>query len=83
MSHDQNAGQSHNTKTEFNSFNKVGEFSHLRTTLTYQNSIQEEIKNRMNSGNPCRHSVQNFLSSSLLSKNIQIMIPYILESNPH
>jgi hypothetical protein len=55
-----------------NSFNKVEEFSHLRTTLMYQNSIQEEIKSRMNSGNPCYHSVQNFLSSSLLSKTIQI-----------
>jgi len=39
-----------------------------------QNSIQEEIKSRLKSGNACYHSVQNFLSSSLLSKNIKIKI---------
>jgi len=37
-------------------------------------SIQEEIKNRLKSGNACYHSVQNLLSSSLLSKNIKIKI---------
>jgi len=44
----------------------------LRTTLTNQNSIQEEIKSRMKSENACYHSVQNILSSSLLSKNFKI-----------
>jgi hypothetical protein len=38
------------------------------TTLTNQNSIQEEIKSRLKSGNACYHSVQNLLSSRLLSK---------------
>ena len=37
-------------------------------------SIQEEIKSRLNSGNACYHSVQNLLSSSLLSKNLKITI---------
>jgi hypothetical protein len=37
-----------------------------------QNSIQEEIKNRLKSGNVGYHSVQNLSSSSLLSKNIEI-----------
>jgi len=36
--------------------------------------IQEEIKSRLKSGNTCFHSVQNILSSSLLSKNLKIMI---------
>jgi hypothetical protein len=36
--------------------------------------IQEEIKRRLNSGNACYHSVQNLLSSHLLSKNVQIRI---------
>jgi hypothetical protein len=36
--------------------------------------IQEEIKRRLNSGNACYHSVQNNLSSRLLSKNIKIRI---------
>jgi hypothetical protein len=34
--------------------------------------IQEEIKRRLNSDNACYHSVQNFLSSRLLSRNIKI-----------
>jgi hypothetical protein len=36
--------------------------------------IQEEIKRRLNSGNACYHSVQNLLSSHLLSKNLKIKI---------
>jgi len=39
-----------------------------------QNSIQEEIESRLKSGNACYHSVQNLLSSSLLSKNLKIEI---------
>jgi hypothetical protein len=39
-----------------------------------QNLIQEEIKRRLNSGNACYHSVQNLLSSPLLSKNLKIRI---------
>jgi len=37
-------------------------------------SVEEEIKDRLKSGNACYHSVQNLLSSSLLSKNIKIKI---------
>jgi hypothetical protein len=36
--------------------------------------IQEEIKRRLNSGNACYHSVQNLLSSRLLSENLKIKI---------
>jgi hypothetical protein len=36
--------------------------------------IQEEIKRRLNSGNACYHSVQNLLSSRLLSKNLKLRI---------
>ena len=50
------------------------EFKYLATTLTDQNSIQEEIKSRLKLGNACYHSVQNFLSSRLLSKNLEIKI---------
>ena len=46
----------------------------MGTTLTNQNSIQEEIKSRLKSGNACYRSVQNLLSSSLLSKNLKIKI---------
>ena len=49
-------------------------FKYLGTTLTNQNSIQEEIKSRLKTGNACYHLVQNLLSSSLLSKNLKIKI---------
>jgi len=50
----------------------VEEFKYLETTLTNQNSIQEEIKSRPKSANACYCLVQNHLSSSLLSKNLKI-----------
>ena len=74
MSPDQNAGRSHIIKTENSSSERLDEFSYLETTLTNQNAIQEEIKSRLKSVNPCYHSVQNLLSSSLLSKNVYIKI---------
>jgi hypothetical protein len=42
--------------------------------LTNQNSIQEEIKRRLISGNACYNSVQNLLSSRLRSKNVKVRI---------
>jgi len=74
MSRDQNAGWSHNLKTDNTSFERLEQFKYLGTNLTIQNSIQEEIKSRLKSGNACYHSVQNILSFSLLSKNIKIKI---------
>jgi len=55
-------------------FERVEEFKYLGTTLTHQNSIPEEIKSRLGLGNACYHSVQNLLSSSLLSKKLKIKI---------
>jgi hypothetical protein len=55
-------------------FWKCGTVQTYGTTITNQNLIQEEIKGRLNSGNACCHSVQNLLSSHLLSKNIKIRI---------
>jgi hypothetical protein len=55
-------------------FERVEEFKYLGTTLTDQNSIQEEIKSRLKLGNACYCSVQNLLSSRLLSKNLKIRI---------
>ena len=40
----------------------------------YINSIPEEIKSRLKLGNSCYYSVQNLLSSSLLSKDLKIKI---------
>jgi hypothetical protein len=59
-------------------------FRYLGRTLTYQNSFKEEIKSRLKSGNAWNHSVQNLLSSSLLSKNLKfkiyrtILLPFVL-----
>jgi hypothetical protein len=72
MSHDQNAGQNHNTKLVNRGFKNVINFRHLGTTATNQNLIQEKIKSRLKLGNACYRSVQNLLSFHLLSKKIQI-----------
>ena len=74
MSRDQNAVPSDNIKIDNSTFDRVEDFKYLGTTLTNQNSIQEEIKRRLKLGNACYHSVQNILSYSLLSKNIKIRI---------
>jgi hypothetical protein len=74
MSRGQNAGRSDSINTDYSSFERVEEFKYLQTTITHQNSIQEEIKSRLRSGNACYRSVQNLLSSSLLSKNLKIKI---------
>ena len=74
MSRDQNARQSHSMKIDNSSFERMEEFKYFGTTVANQNSIQEEIKSRLKSGNACYHSVQNLLSSNLLSKNLKIKI---------
>ena len=61
-------------KIDNSSFERVDEFKYLGTTLTNQILIEKEIKSRLKSGNACYHSVQNLLSSSLLSKNLKIKI---------
>jgi hypothetical protein len=59
MSRDQNAEGNHCIKTDTGSFKRAEEFKYLGTTLTNQNSIQEEIKSRLKSANAGYHSVQN------------------------
>ena len=70
MSRDRNAGRGHIVKTDNSSTERVEEFKYLGTTLTDQNSIQEEIKSRLKLGNAFYYSVQNLLSSRLLSKHL-------------
>jgi len=74
MSQDQIAGQNQSVRINNSTFERVEEFKYLGTTLTRQNSIPEEIKIRLRSGNACYYSVQNLLSSRLLSKNLKIKI---------
>jgi len=46
-------------KTDNSSFERVEEFQYLGTNLTNQNSILEEIKRKLKSGNTCYYLVQN------------------------
>ena len=71
---DQNAGRSHNVKTNNKSSERVERFKYLETTLTHQNSIQEERRADGSPGILCYHSVQNLLYSSWLSKNTRIKV---------
>jgi sorting nexin-29 len=74
VSRDQNAGKNRDIKIRNRSFENVSQFKFLGTTVTNQNLIQKEIKRKLNSGNACYHSVQNLLSSRLLSKNVKVRI---------
>jgi hypothetical protein len=61
-------------RIDSSTFEMVEAFKYLGKTLTNQNSIPEEIKSRLLSGNACYNSVQKLLSSRLLSKNLKINI---------
>jgi len=57
MSRDQKSGQIHIVRIDNTTFERVEEFKYLGTTLRNQNSIAEEIKGRLRSGNACYNSV--------------------------
>jgi hypothetical protein len=68
MSRDRNAEQNINIKRDNESFEAVTQFKCLRTTLTSQNSIHDEIKSRLSRG------MLAIIQCSLLSKNVNIMM---------
>jgi hypothetical protein len=70
----QKAGQRQSIKIGNRCFEESAKFKYVGTTLTDQNCIHEEIKSRQNMGNACYHSVQNLLSSHLLSRNVKVKI---------
>jgi hypothetical protein len=65
LSRDQNAGQNLDIKIANRSSENVSQSTYMGTAVTNQNLIQEENKRSLNSD--CYHSVQNLLSSRLLS----------------
>ena len=72
MSRDQNAGRNHSVRIDNGTFEGVEEFKYLGKNLTNQNSIPEEIKSRLRSGNACYYSVQYIFTSKLLSRKLKI-----------
>jgi hypothetical protein len=74
MSRHPNSGKNQNIRIANEPTENVAKFKSLRTTLTNQNDIHDEIKSRLNSGNACYYSAQNLLSSRLMSKNLKIKI---------
>ena len=74
MSRDQNGGRNHSVRIDNSTFERVEEFKYLGITLTNQNSIPDEIKSRLRSGNACYHSIQILFSSRFLSKNLKIKL---------
>jgi hypothetical protein len=52
----QKAGQNHDIKIANRCFENLAQFKYLGMTVTNQNSIPEEIKMRLNSGNACHES---------------------------
>jgi hypothetical protein len=62
---DENAGQNHNIKINNISLETVELFGYFGTTLTNRNSIHEEIKSRVKSGNACYQSVKNLFQAAI------------------
>jgi hypothetical protein len=50
----------------------VAQFNHLEMRVTNQICIQEKMTRRLQLCNACYHSVQNLLSSRLLSRSIEV-----------
>ena len=73
MFRDQNEGWSHSITIDNNSFKRMEEFKYLGTTLTHQNSIQEEIKSRLKSGNVSYHSAQKLRSFCRDESDVNIL----------
>ncbi|KAJ4425570.1 hypothetical protein ANN_27765 [Periplaneta americana] len=74
MSRDENIVRNENIKTGNLSFGEVEKLKYLGATVTDIDDTREEIKHRIIMGNACYYSVENLLSSSLLSKNLKVRI---------
>jgi hypothetical protein len=70
----QKSGQNCDINVLNRCFENMAQIIYLDTTVTNQNFIQAEYNRRLNSGNACYRSVQNLLSSRLLSRNVKMWI---------
>jgi hypothetical protein len=69
---DQDAGRCNNIKKNDSNSEMVERFKCLRTTPMKQNSIREEIKSCLKSGNVWYQSEQDLFSSILLPKKYRV-----------
>jgi hypothetical protein len=74
-SHQQNAGKNRDIRIASRYFENVSQFIYFEMAVTYHILIPGDVKRRLNSGNACYHSVQNFLLSHLLSKTVKNRTP--------
>jgi hypothetical protein len=70
----QNAGQNLDIQIVNRMFEHVSQFRCLGMTVRSQNFAWKGIEKRLNSANACYHSIQNFLCSYVLTKNLKIKI---------
>jgi hypothetical protein len=81
MFHHPDLGQNQYISIANELFENAANSKYLGTTLTNKNDIHDEIKSRLNSGNACYYSVQNLLSSHLIStwrlKYIKLVLPVV------
>jgi hypothetical protein len=77
MFNHQIAGQNHDLMTPNKSLKNVAKLKCLGMTVTNYNCIYEAMKSRLNWGNTCYHSFQNFLSFHLLCENKENVQNYV------
>jgi hypothetical protein len=78
VSHHRTTGQNCYIKVADKSFENVAKYKYLGMMLTNQNCIHKEIKRRLNMGNACYHSDQNFCVPILYLKSVKIKIYKIM-----
>jgi hypothetical protein len=64
----------HDMHRDKRSFGNVAWIKYLKTRISNQNLIEDEIRGKINSGKACCHSVQKSLSSHLLCRKVKIRI---------